>query len=699
MKRALVSLLISGMILNSLATAAAPSRTITSPEEDGLATGFARFHRIGDVLFASELKKIAPGDDISEAISAQSAYFIERYQAAILGQFEKGVAKSREINKKRREGTLKAPARPRVPRNYGKNSFDLDQVDISPTALFGADGIQVVETETDNGVSSTALEQKTIETAEVTVNRNQVVSSEVGFDGTNRMSKSMGTEETVETISKADGKKLGKTSKMSFAASLDVCPDFEGVIRGTGTAKFYSQTTINTGKQLAALTSEYTVDFRVTGYVSDDAEMTHFDLKGTVIEKKLGFDRAVRMGMIESAGGNVDGTRSAFVQFDGNTPPTTSKGEYGMSRNVSPTLGRETFKPLPTNTDADSQRLREVASSASGAFITDLDLLMRSSISRWQNYECVGVKCTPAKTVLAPNESVEVTAESFSELDKSRFNAKLNAMGTETVTPAEQEGKPTAVYSLKAPDKEKATIIVKSVSRRGIGLEVLEIPVQDAKKKPPMKKPAPKPKSCDQGWTGTVKAVRTFSNLERGKASGSLLRQTKNVSSTYTAEVTLVGTRDLTAGITNNFHGNARGTYEKEETRERNYGPMRMSCSGKMMESPETQKNVLTYRGDSSGQTLVAVAINGNVGHISFSPPPMMASFVHSYIYETACPAYNQVNTKTVRSDSLQEIAESGFEVDFNLDPSSPNVLVGSKTVQEPDGSSTTYTWNLSRCQ
>ena len=694
MNRVLAASLLPILLLNSMPLAANGPAPVRS-QPDGLADGFAKFQSIDNSIFAAELKRLAPEGDVPEALAAQSNYFIERFREATTGQFAKGVEKSREINKKRRENALKKPA---VPRVYGKSGRGADSFEL-PDALPSADGIQVVEVETDTSVASTALEQKTIETPEVTVNRNQSASSEVGYDGTNRLSKSMGTEETVETISKADGRKIAKTSKMSFGASLDVCPDFAGVVRGTGTAKFYSQTTINTGKQLAALTSEYTVDFRVTAYVNDDAEMTHFDLKGTVIEKKLGFDRALRIGLVTSTDGTVDGTRSAFVQFDGNTPPSSVPGEYGMTRDISPTLGKETFKPLPTNSDADNQRLTEVAQSASGAFVVDLDMLMRSSISRWRNYECVSVKCTAPKTQLAPNESVDVTAVSVSALDQSRFNAKLNGIGTQTVTPGDQEGKPTATYSLTAPEKEKATIIVKSVSRRGIGLEVLEIPVTETKKKPPVKQPPAKPKKCDQGWTGTVKAVRNFTKLDRGKADGRLLRSTTNASSTYSVEITLVGTRDLTAGIVNNFHGNARGTYVKEETRERNYAPGRMSCSGRMLESPETQKNVLTYRGDSSGQTLVAVAINGNMGHIDFSPPPMMATFTHAYIYETACPSYDQVNTKTARSDNLQEITETGFEVDFNIDPSSPNVLVGSKTVQESDGSETTYTWSLSRCQ
>ena len=707
MKSTLTASLLFSLFLNTIPLIAQSTSDSLAMQTGEPADKVSKFHSADGAIFAAEVARLAPGSDIPEALEAQSAYFIEQFLDATKGQFEKGVTKSREFKKKRREEALKKTLPARAPRVYGKSNppdFGIDFIEnltnVDGASLsYAPDGIQTVDVETDTSVMSSATQQKSIDTPEVTVTRNQTVNSEVGYDAKNTMSKNMGTEETVETTSKTDGRKVMKTSKMSFGASLEICPDFAGIVRGTGTAKFFSQTTIITGKQLAALTTDYTVDFRVTGYVNDEAEMTHFDLKGTAIEKTIGFDRALRLGMVTSTNGLTDGTRSMFVQFDGNTPPRSVPNEYGGTKDITPVLGKGISKPLPTNTGADNRRLADATVAASGAFIIDLDLLMRSSISRWRHYECVSIKCTAPKTVVAPNESVDVTAVSISTLDQSRFNAKLNGTGTQTVTPGDQNGTPSAVYSLTAPEKEKATFVVKSVSRRGIGLEVLEIPVQEAKKKPPVKLPAPKAKNCDQGWTGTVKAVRTFRKLERGKADGRLLRELRNLDSTYSVDITLTGTRELTGGIVNNFHGNARVGYVKDEQRERNYAPGKMSCNSRIIQSPETQKNILNYKGDSSGQILVAIAINGNIGHIDFSPPPTQASFTHSYIYETACPSYDHVNTKTSRSDYMHDVTETGFEVDFPLDPSSPNALSGSKTVQESDGSETIYTWSLSRCQ
>ncbi len=702
-----------GLMVNLLLNIAAPAAAQRSQsfaaelaQGGGIVEVFRRLHPVGDAVFVDETMKMSPGSDVPVALEAQSAYFLEQFLDATKEQFGKGVVKSLELNKKRIEAATQQTTPTRARRLYGKSEaagIDTDAAESSwnndARSLLSTDGVQVTEVETETGVRSTATDQKSIDTPEATVTRTQMVGSDVNFDGKNTMSKSMSTEETVESASKTDRRKVTKTSKMSFASSLEICPDFAGIVRGTGTVKFGSKTTLNTGSQLAAMSSDYTADYRVTAYVNDNAEMTHFDLKATVIETTFGFDRALRLELITSTNEVVDGTRSIFVQFDGNTPPSSVDGEYGMKRDISPTLGKETLKPLPTNTEADNARLVTAAGSATGAIMLDLDLLMRSSISRWQHYECVSIKCTAAKTLLAPNESVDVTAVSVSTLDQSKFNAKLNGSGTLTVTPGDQNGTPSATYSLTAPEKAKATFVARSVSRRGIGLEVLEIPVTEVKKKLPVKRPAPKAKKCDDGWTGTVKAVRTYRNLERGKADGRLLRQLRTVESTYSVEISLTGARDTAGGIVNNFHGNANASYVKDEQRERNYASGKMSCNKSIIESPETQKNLLNYKGNSSERILVAIAINGNMAHIDFSPPPMQAVFTHSYVYETACPAYDQINTKTVRSEYLHDVTQAGFEVEFQIDPSEPDVLTGSKTVTESDGSETIYTWNISRCQ
>ena len=83
-------------------------------QPDGLADGFAKFQSIDNSMFAAELKRLAPEGDVTEALPAQSNYFIERFREATTGQFATGVEVSRDQQKKRGENALKKPLAPRV---------------------------------------------------------------------------------------------------------------------------------------------------------------------------------------------------------------------------------------------------------------------------------------------------------------------------------------------------------------------------------------------------------------------------------------------------------------------------------------------------------------------------------------------------------------------------------------------------------
>ena len=73
--------------------------------------------------------------------------------------------------------------------------------------------------------------------------------------------------------------------------------------------------------------------------------------------------------------------------------------------------------------------------------------LISLSIKRWQGGECVDVECVPAKPALKAGETVEVTATANSKQDLSKINGDQKAFGTQSVTPDEQRGEPSAVYN------------------------------------------------------------------------------------------------------------------------------------------------------------------------------------------------------------------------------------------------------------
>jgi hypothetical protein len=328
----------------------------------------------------------------------------------------------------------------------------------------------------------------------------------------------------------------------------------------------------------------------------------------------------------------------------------------------------------------------------------DLTPIMLSSVSRWRNFECVEVKCVSAKNALKPNESTEVDTVSVSKLDGSKFNAHLDATGTKSVSPGDALGEPNLVFTLTAPEKGVARIIVNSVSRRGIGLEVLEIPVEEPKKpKPPVKTPTPK--ECDAGWTGTVKAVNTRREEREEAPSGRLVRSVFSKSQTFTVEVDVLGTRDLSGGIVNNFIGMARAGYLESDYRERTYASGRMSCSTGIIESGQVQKYDARTKGDTTSRLLVAISVIGRRGYISFSPPEVVAEVIVARTYESNCPSYNAANSSTERDSNPRTVPGPDTEVEFEVDPRTPNQIRGTKTVRNGDGSETTYSWDLTRCK
>ncbi len=238
---------------------------------------------------------------------------------------------------------------------------------------------------------------------------------------------------------------------------------------------------------------------------------------------------------------------------------------------------------------------------------------------------------------------------------------------------------------------------MRSVSKRGIGLGLLEFGEIKKVKTPPVKTPPVKP-LCDGGWTGTVKAVKVKRKDKQSGQDGRLVRQVETSNETYDAKVTVLGTRDTTGGIVNNFHGNAEGSFMATRYSESNYGPGKMFCNKTMITTPETKKLEIQNKGEANKKVLVAIAVNGSRGYFGFTAPEIAAERIITRTYESSCESYNAANSSTERSDHLIDYGGPFFEVEFEIDPSSPNVLKGSKTIQNSDGSETMFTWDLSRC-
>lgn len=673
--------------------------------------------RVGNGPFIRSLAAMTSGEDTATALEAQSIYFLELFQEETKGQFAAVVEKARKYNEKRYEELQKNPAarkaaKPTISMTQRTPVFEnifANQAASRTTKMGGndvffinanysprpADTPEVRVTETENSRSATASDTKTIEDDTSIVTRTAAVDKNVKFED-NSVAEEQNTAEIVEAASKIDRSKVTKETKMGKSASFGVCPDAAGIVRGKGKSRFYNQTTINTGKQLAAMTIEYITEVQITAHVSDDAVMTHFEMNGTVIEKVFGYDRAYRIGMADNENGFADGTRSITFSSKSNMPPSTSAPDaYRMTRQNPSVIGKTEVTSSGISTNQEVGRIGEMYRTGLSLIMLKLEPMMLSSISRWQHYECVEVKCVSAKNLLKPYEATSVDTVSISKMDLAKINAHLLGKGTQSVAPGYQYGKPNVIFTLTAPEKGVARIIVESVSRRGIGLEVLEIPVDEPKKKPV--KPA-KPKECDGGWTGTVKAVKTKRQDREEKPSGMLVKSIFSKNETSNIEINVLGTRDTTGGILNKFHGAVNAGYLESDYRESTYSSGRMSCSTGIIESGQIKKYDAQTKGDANGKVLVAISVAGKNGYLSFSSPEISATRITTRTYDSKCPSYNAANSSTDRDDNPITIPGDFFEVEFEVDPGSPNVIKGSKKVQNSDGSETTYTWDLARC-
>lgn len=669
----------------------------------------------GDGIFEAQVAKMSGGDeDTANALAAQSVFFYDRLRAETAGRMDAAMQKAREAGKQRYEqiksgrGTAKPAPAKKAPARGKTATVKYD--DIAPLAsdrhIFqnasfspDDDGPKITTTETDDAIRIAGTEIKALDTPDVAATRTANAGSDLTFDG-KQFTIAMMVNEKVEAQSKRDGRKVTKEFKMEWKTSFDMCPDAEGIVRGKATARNFFQTTIHTGRDLAALTNETLTEINITGYVNDDAVMTHFDMEGTATETTYGYDRALDKGIVEDTNGIIDGKGSFIINIANSTPPRRVRLEgNSWDTDTDPELGEVKVGTYDELSEGQIDRLDKLTGSNIGMLLLDLSTLMRTSTSRWQNQECVDVECVAPKTSLKPGETVEVTATTISEQDGSKVNSpNMKAGGTQSVTPEQQAGTPAAVYTLTAPKEGKATFVVTSTSRRGIGIGMLEIPVIKPKK--PVKPAPPKPqKPKDPLWQGTVKATHTEYEVFEGIPTPRMTRDHYSKDQKWEVMLTIPGTRDLSGGIINNFHTSTEVSYEGTDYKEKAYPSSKMGCgrNGPIIMSAQTQKFTIIDKGTGKAQMLVTIAIYNGRGHISFGAPETAAQRHIITKYESACVEYNRTNSYDGIEPRPVMVGSPSFEVNFDIDPTKPDEVSGTKTVLNNDGSKTIYSWNLTR--
>jgi hypothetical protein len=454
---------------------------------------------------------------------------------------------------------------------------------------------------------------------------------------------------------------------------LPNCPDANGEVRGTG----------------KLLTAQSATEVEITGYVTDAAELSHFDMTGATSETLTGGGRTKRISV------------------------SIEKSALGASQTAD-RLGKITFG------EADSQMAGILKTEANAAVKTIFERAagqFRAAREKWRGGACVEVKLTAAKTKLMAGEKIGVTAESLQRQDKTAINALLTVKNAVAVAaPSSQQGTPRANFTLTAPVRDaNASITVESVSKRGIGLGKLEFPVsaRPIVKKPPVKKdtppviiikkppttkkPSKEPTRCKpaNNWKGVI-SVKTYGKRElpagqTGAGGGRLQYALVYREKSYQIDYKLSGERDLSGGFANAVFADANVSYLERYYRTFTYVPA--YCGTTRIAQLKTEfLNRSEAKGD--GRATIFISAYTRSASFQFAAPKAVGGKFYDQLHFSGCPQQDGINTFT-RDDGKFEWQFKGLLFEFENESADAGVLKGAKTIQNSDGTETTVTWDL----
>jgi hypothetical protein len=435
----------------------------------------------------------------------------------------------------------------------------------------------------------------------------------------------------------------------------------------------------------------------IKSFVNDAAELTHFDMEGAAVETISGYDRADRLGMGD--GKFSDGTKQIDYELKNNKPGKEVKTETGWTNEIGAGPGEMKMRYSRNLTAAEVKRIDEIARQNVFWLYDQAYFYLKAAQKNWRYGGCVEVILTTPKTNLLPAETAEVSAETVHKFDKNKVNAELTLQtATESAMPEKYEAVTQGTFILTAPKKgDNAYIAVESVSRRGIAWEPLEFVEEKVKKNPVKPLKPPVVKKCSGGWSGKITAVKRKVEKIVKPADGRLVREINNNEETFSIDYHVLGIQDTSKNLVNGYFSDAQMNYRSLRYNESNYDVGKMMCDKKIIMTTETKKMEILKTALSSKRITVYVSAQGEKGYLTFGSPEIQAEQIITRTYETSCPSYDKANSGVDRSDSLIDIVNPSFEIQFELDAKSAYQLVGSKTIQNRDGSETLVTWNLTR--
>ena len=537
-------------------------------------------------------------------------------------------------------------------------------------------------TETDKEIKASGENKKSFETKEAKGTRTQKAETTYVKDG-----KTFGVEikntQVIEAVSKTDGKSFRQELSMVWGAEVAACPDAGGVTAGTGKAKVISKTVYTEGGAPVTMTTEFDLQAKLTGYVNDDAEMTHYDLQLDAYTTNSGYEEALRREVVKEV--KLKEVRYGLrYEIRGNTVEV-SDGKYGGKRTPAK-LGKATAQKLTAMSDADTTLVGSAIGPMVPSVWNSANEMYGAAQKHWKNYGCVEVVCRAPKLTLKQGEEVAVSAETVHLSERGKVNARLNAEGYQAqVTPESQQAAPSATFTLTQEGDENAYFTVESVSKRGIGKGEVEFRLE-------------KEENAEAGvWTGTITAERK-QREEREKRSGSNLAENGGYLETSThVQLKLTGRLDRSADATNAHIALVTGEQEQVDFEYDRYKVDEGYCGANAVpyKGPKEVTRTSTTTAGVNREMRVYVDIGGASGSVTFSLPEVTGRTVHSYVHKSPCGEHDRANTNEA-IDEEAATAGGNFSFSFPVDPAQKSIK-GSVTVREDDGTTTTYTWELTR--
>lgn len=538
-------------------------------------------------------------------------------------------------------------------------------------------------TETDKEIRAEGSDKKSFETKDAKGTRTQKAETRYIKDG-----KTFGVEikntEIIEAVSKPDGKSFRRELSMLWGAEVAACPDINGVTKGTGKAKVISKTVYIESGETITMTSEFDLQAKLTGFVNDRAEMTHYDFELDAYTTNSGYENALRRNLIKEIK-IKDGRYGLHYDIAGNTIEV-SDGKYGGYRKPAK-MGKAEARKLTAMSDADTTLVGSAIGPMVPSIWNSANEMYKSAEKNWKNYGCVEVICKVPKLTLKPGEEVVITAETVHKDDSSKVNAELSAEAYQAqITPESQPAKPSANFTFTQDGEENSTFYVNSISKRGIGRGDVEFQTEKEEEV-----------TENGAWTGTIRVERK-QREEREKRSGANLAENGGYMETTTnVQIKLTGRRDTSVDATNAFFGLVTGEQEYVDYEYDRYKIDEGYCGANAVPYKGPKEITRTSRtlADFNKETRVYVEIGKTGGTITFSLPETSGRTIHSYVHKSPCSEHDRANTNEAIDEDVPTSGGS-FAFSFPVDPAQKSIK-GSINVREDDGSMTTYNWELSR--